>query len=184
MEKILIHTIKVEKVGAKLQFQIKLPRVIRLRNSTNLINEKIGVKELLVTHIPLSGVKKRGKEIAIEKPTPVEFLPIEDIPTANTHEIGWLWLRIPEERDVFYCETIRPSIRNGANRSIDNFLVPPRGISTKGDWWLNGTKQEYFKVDVLTNRTIIEGFYVDRTKGEIANYEIRIYLKLKLPKTK
>ena len=154
MKRHLIHIEEVKKVGAKLQFQVKLPRTIRK------------IAGIMVTAIPRI-------EIGIPSP-PNEG---EDIPPSSIvgeSERGWLRLRIPANRDVFYAESVfYPS---HAINGYWDFNEP--GITSRTEVWFNGKKQEYFKVDVPLEDTIVEGFYEDRSSDPKVNYQLKVYLKV------
>lgn len=144
MEKILIHTIKVVRLGSKIQLQIPLPR-----------NTK-EVKGLLVTTSYF--LKKLNKQ---------------------NNEMGWLWLRIPEQRDVFFAETIRQpyagydSTGFGKTAGLPSFAI--------GHPWVDAKKEEFLSVKIDRTVTLVEGYYEDRlTAMEGTQYYINIYLKLEL----
>lgn len=88
-------------------------------------------------------------------------------------ERGWLWLRIPEKRDVFFATTVH--FEDHEQKELVKVDQP--GISGNDERWFSAEKRDFFKVWVPTQDTIIEGFYVDRSKEQVVNYELRIYLE-------
>lgn len=134
------------KPGSKLQFQIKLPSNIN------------GVSGLLVTN-PFTSKKLNTA-----------------YPLSSDSEVGWLWLRTTDRRDVFYSEVLRPEFYGSFN-GLNEF-----SMSLQSNWVLSGTKRGFFSVNVATTNTIISGFYWDRFKQTGSkvpgSYIIKIYLKL------
>jgi len=161
VKKIIIHTEEIKKVGAKVQFQIKLPSTIKQ------------VKGVLITANPnvIGGVTKRKEEVPPNENPPVT------IPTES--ERGWVWLRIPEKRDVFFADIVR--FENHQRPTLHGIVQ--EGISSRSEKWFSGSKREFFKVSVPIEDTLIEGFYVDRSKDRTVDYKVKIYLELELNKT-
>ena len=92
-------------------------------------------------------------------------------------EVGWLWLRLPERRDVFYSHKI--------NTYKDNYdLSLPRINEVNpfddGLFTQHGKKEVFQTVDACLNTNIIEGYYIDRIYSQKSKYQLRIYLKLEL----
>ncbi|MBL4862069.1 MAG: hypothetical protein JKY09_03510 [Crocinitomicaceae bacterium] len=146
MKKILIYTEHVKKRGAKLQFQIKLPRTC------------IKVKGILITIHPWS----------LPKPTKAVRNP--------SKELGSIWLRIPEKRDVFYTQTCEYP-----NHIIDNYLgIDRQGLTGNNEWWTIRTKRAFFKIEVPSEDTLIEGFYVDHSTAHSVDYQVKVYLELEI----
>jgi hypothetical protein len=96
-----------------------------------------------------------------------------------THELGSIWLTIPERRDTFYCDIVRLHF-NEAN--IDTYS-PIRHISqvTAFTHWTEGTMYKPFTVFVCGAVTLIEGFYSDLLGANMdENYTVQIYLTLEI----
>ncbi|MBL4625139.1 MAG: hypothetical protein JKY42_08380 [Flavobacteriales bacterium] len=97
-------------------------------------------------------------------------LPVED-------EVGWLWLRIPEKRDVFYAETVKRVLPTH-NQTITNHK--PLDDFGNGTFWTQGKKEEFYSVNVDVTTNIVEGFYIDRIITGKEKYALRIYLILEI----
>lgn len=149
MKKQIVHIVDVERNGQKIQFQIKLP----------LNAEKITA--LKITAIPQ--VRKDDRK-------QIESLPIEN-------EVGWLWLRIPEKRDVFYSESVK-RILPIYNLTITNHK--PLDDFDHGTFWTQGKIEEFFSINVPIKTNIVEGFYIDRITTGNQKYRLRIYLTLEI----
>lgn len=134
------------KPNSKIQFQIKLPSNIN------------GVESIKITH-PFSSLQSTS-----------------NFPIASDNEVGWLWLRVPDSRDVFYSEVLRPESYNVYEGLVTAIL------STRAQWHFNGTKHEFLAMDVPVTDTVIYGFYWDRradfAKQSNDTYQVKIYLKL------
>lgn len=158
MRKIIIHTEEIKKRGAKQQFQIKLP------STTNMV---VGI---LITANPVGNIGRFPQE-GEERPIP--------IPIRRETERGWIWMRIPENRDVFYANTLQfPDHLKQDNQGTDG--IDQEGLDHQPEWWFSGTKREFFEVTVPIEDTIIEGFYVDRSAESNVDYEVKVYLELEL----
>ncbi|MBI1836443.1 MAG: hypothetical protein HYR91_04170 [Flavobacteriia bacterium] len=94
-------------------------------------------------------------------------------------EMGSLWLRIPERRDVLFSEVVKMPTHQyglaGFNRAMN--VLPDFG---KGKEWINGSKESFFSIDIDPTSTIIEGFYSNLLKDLTNGYQINIYLNLEL----
>ncbi|MCH2216322.1 MAG: hypothetical protein MK086_14240 [Flavobacteriales bacterium] len=145
MGRILVHKEEIRKEGAKLQFQIKLPRTDKK------------VTGLLIT--------------ATEKALTNGGDP------NNSKYAGWIRLRIPEKRDVFYAELVKFS--NPIEELLSRMSRLEFGLSENNEWWFGGTKREFFKVDVSIEDTIIEGYYEDHSWNENLLYDLKIYIRTK-----
>lgn len=112
--------------------------------------------------------------------------------TINTErrkkEVGWLWLRIPEYRDVFFAEIVEaPNTMHGCTtltaqgEGIDiQFPVRPYRFG-EGLAWVDGTMEHSFSIDVDGSCTIIEGYYTNvLSESDLMNsaYDLKIYLTL------
>lgn len=93
-------------------------------------------------------------------------------------DLGWLWLRISELRDVFYTEIIKLPIRNHnqtfeAHRPIDDF--------GNGTFWTQGKQEEFYDISADLDTNLLEGYYVDRIgTGLGKSYELKIYLTIEI----
>lgn len=94
-------------------------------------------------------------------------------------EMGSLWLRIPERRDVLFSEVVKMPTQQygltGFNRAMN--VLPDFG---KGKEWIDGSKESFFSIDIDPTSTIIEGFYSNLLKDLSIGYQINIYLNLEL----
>lgn len=152
MKKIIIHIEPIKKVGAKQQFQIRLPW-----NTKKVVG-------ILTTS---DANYQAAKGTLINKRPPYGIL----IPS---QKLGDIWLRIPEKRDVFFADTLAFSDH------IVNPLIQVESPGIVGDfeWWFEGTKREFFKINIPVESTIIEGFYRDNSLAGIVDYEVKVYLEL------
>ncbi|MBI3238750.1 MAG: hypothetical protein HYZ43_07940 [Flavobacteriia bacterium] len=93
-------------------------------------------------------------------------------------EIGWLWLRIPEMRDVFFAEIVRNAVQEYGKLSF----APIDGITFgSGQGWIDGGKDESFSIEVDASATLFEGYYTDRLGSSLSDpYTVKIYLTLEL----
>jgi hypothetical protein len=84
-------------------------------------------------------------------------------------EAGWIWLRIPEKRDVFYAESVRRPLPLHSQTILNH---TPIGDFDQGSYWTHGTKEEFYSVDASLSTNVVEGFYIDRihTEGETKEY--------------
>lgn len=111
---------------------------------------------------------KRIKSIRVTS-SGVQFL------SRTTNEIGWLWLRIPQQRDVFFAHIIKAEKKehNSQLPRISNFTFG------SGEAWIDGLKEEPFSIEVEEADTILEGFYMDQIRSSFRTpYSVSIYLEL------
>ncbi|MEZ4921873.1 MAG: hypothetical protein R2780_01765 [Crocinitomicaceae bacterium] len=161
MKRHLIHIEAVKKAGAKLQFQIRLPKTI-----------------CKITGIQVTVVPKVGDILPTPAPQEGEDLPPgEQVDTGHV-ERGSLQLRIPEERDVFFSEIVY--YPNHSLQGFYDFNQP--GLAQKTDWWFTGGRTKYYSTRIPVTDTLIEAFYEDRSvsvnMGDMVNYDLKIYFKL------
>ncbi|MBL4625898.1 MAG: hypothetical protein JKY42_12280 [Flavobacteriales bacterium] len=149
MKKQIVHIVDVTRNGEKIQFQIKLP------------SDTKRITALKFTAIPQVRKYVRKHE---------ETLPIEN-------EVGWLWLRIPEQRDVFFAESVKRALPLH-NLTITNHY--PLDDFGKGTYWTQGKKEEFFTINVAIKTNIVEGYYIDRITTGNDDYKLRIYLTLEI----
>lgn len=104
----------------------------------------------------------------------------DGVPTGEGehNEVGWLWLRIPQMRDVFYAEIVRTPLQN---YDITSY-APLRHIGFNPFLaWTDGTKEQPFAIEIAKEATVIEGFYSDQFKGSFQGpYTVKIYLNIEL----
>lgn len=136
----------------------------------------MNAKRLLQIHATANTVDRM-----IEKPAMV-FQP----------EVGWLWLRISEIRDVFFSEIIKLPIQTynqtfESHRPVDDF--------GNGRFWTQGKKEEFYNISADIDTNLLEGYYVDRlitvrppieiknpirVLRAITGYELKIYLTIEV----
>jgi hypothetical protein len=98
----------------------------------------------------------------------------------DKQEAGWLWLRIPERRDVFFAEIVRQALQTHDKESFAAIRKPGFG---RGRAWIDGTKHESFSIEIDLESTLIEGYYTDQLKEQLkeqisGSYTVRIYINL------
>ena len=157
MKRHLIHTIEVKKPGAKLQFQIKLPRTVNK-----------------ITGIQLAIAPKIDPNQGTTNPPHEGEIPPNEQPIIREPERGSLRLRIPERRDVFYSENVH--FPSHALNGYWDFNEP--GLVKMNEWWFSGMRQKYYTVDVPIRDTMIEGYYEDHSTDSEVDYVLKIYFKL------
>ena len=92
-------------------------------------------------------------------------------------EVGWIWLRLSEIRDVFYCENIKLKTQNH-NQTILNHK--PINDFGNGNFWVQGKQENPFDITADIHTNLLEGYYIDRFRKRVDNsYEVRIYLTIK-----
>lgn len=172
MIKRIVHIVRVKRQGEKLQFQVKLP---------SNVNQ---ILSIWATAKPAE--KRQVVGDVIENVQPVEKLSIRPVfpikPLARlidyNKEIGWLWMRLSECRDVFYTQIIRQSDKL-FNQSIHLHKSP--GDIGGGLFWINGKQHQEFNVTAEPDTQVLEGYYVDRFGTGLADfYELKIYLTLEV----
>ncbi|MCT4583238.1 MAG: hypothetical protein N4A35_17665 [Flavobacteriales bacterium] len=92
-------------------------------------------------------------------------------------EIGWLWLRLPEKRDVFYAHKIS-TYKDNYNLGLPS--INELNSFSNSQFQLHGKKEQFQSVTAQLNTNIIEGYYIDRIYSQKRKYQLRIYLKLEL----
>lgn len=134
-------------------------------------------------------IKKKGAKVQFQIKLPITVTDVtgllitatvnerqkEDLPTAVSY-CGWIRLRLPGKRDVFYSELVHFSNHIEELRTkLPEFGL---GITAKKEWWFNGTKREFFNINVPIENTLIEGYYEDHSKKSIKAYTLRVYLEM------
>lgn len=147
MLKKIVHIIKVNQRGQKIQLQVKLPL-----NAKRILDVK-------VTANPSYKI--------IEGETSI-------FPT----EVGWIWLRLSELRDVFYCENIKLKRRNHNQTFLNH---KPIDDFDNGTFWTQGKQEQALNITAELDTNLLEGYYIDRFRKRAENeYELKIYLTLEI----
>lgn len=137
-------------------------------------------------------VTQRGQKIQFQIKLPKDAKRILDLKvTANPGytkqdremsffpiEVGWIWLRLSELRDVFFVESIRLNKQNYNQTFINHQPINDFG---NGSFWTQGKQEENFDITAELDTNLLEGYYIDRyPKREENEYLVRIYLTLEL----
>jgi hypothetical protein len=94
------------------------------------------------------------------------------------NEVGWLWLRIPEMRDVFFAEIVSNTVQEYGRLS---FAPIDKITFGNGEGWIDGAKDHFFSITIDTEATLFEGFYTDQLGRFFRTpYTVNIYLTLEL----
>ena len=93
-------------------------------------------------------------------------------------EVGWIWLRLSELRDVFFCDSIKLNVQN-YNQTILNHQ--PVNDFDNGSFWTQGLKEQRFDITAELDTNLLEGYYIDRyAKRKENEYLVRIYLTIEI----
>lgn len=106
-------------------------------------------------------------------------------------EVGWLWLRLSECRDIFYTEIIKLPLPVHNQTIMGHHPVDDFG---HGTYWTQGKKEAFFSITATPDTHLLEGFYVDRSTANrqvflpqlprpvspVTFYELRIYLTIEI----
>tara|TARA_B110001469_G_C9641313_1_gene322636 strand:+ start:2993 stop:3424 length:432 start_codon:yes stop_codon:yes gene_type:complete len=92
-------------------------------------------------------------------------------------EVGWIWLRLSERRDVFYADKLS-TYKNNHNLSLPR--LKEMNPFNKIGFEHHGKKEEFETVFAELDTNILEGYYIDRIYSKIKQYKLRIYLKLEI----
>ncbi len=137
--------------------------IVQLQNEKKIAFEKLKI-------IQANNEKNASKSNSSVRLTMIEVAELE---------VGSMWLRIPERRDVLFSEIVKMPIQQydlvGFDRAVN--ILPKFG---KGKAWIDGTKESFFSIDIDPTSTIIEGFYSNLLKDINVGYQINIYLNLEL----
>lgn len=91
-------------------------------------------------------------------------------------EVGWLWLRLPEKRDVLFAHQLKTYKDN-----YDLTLPKIKEVNPFENYFTHHGKKEKFKRLNSTLKTnVLEGYYIDRIESRNSKYQIKIYLTLEL----
>ncbi len=158
MKKTIIHQIEIGERNLKSLIQIKLPR-----NTKKVTGIKVTANAYDTNMIIL------------------------------TEEIGWLWLKVAEKRDVFFAEIVKTNLTQNDWYSYDLPFVKDThgkiGLKTnttypisfgQGRAWIDGTKDEFFSIEVLPENLIIEGYYTNTLTSLRGGYTVNIYLAIEV----
>lgn len=132
-------------------------------------------------------IKKIGQKVQFQIRIPRNAKKVTAINVTNNVTVksrlpissGFLFLRIPEYRDVFYAEDVR-FYSSAHNQGTYPERVKMLHTLENGSSWRAGTKEEFFHIEVDVTCTIIEGLYVDYNKVGNRPYTISIYIELEL----
>jgi hypothetical protein len=132
-------------------------------------------------------ISQASQKVLLQIPLPRGTKRVEQIEVSTTgtptigstkEEVGWLWLRIPEKRDVFFAQVVRVPLQQFGKESFAPIPSLSFGI---GKAWIDGGKHEDFSVIVEGDNSPFEGYYTDELKGDFAgSYTVNIYLKLEV----
>ncbi len=132
--------------------------------------EENGVKRQFQIKLPhnakrITAIKITANPFDLTHPKPFES------------EVGWIWLRLAERRDVFYADKLS-TYKNNHNLSLPrlNEINPFKEIGFSH----HGKLEQFEKVTADLNTNILEGYYIDRIYSKIKAYKLRIYLKLEI----
>lgn len=93
-------------------------------------------------------------------------------------EVGWIWLRLSELRDVFFCDSIKQN-KQSYNQTFINHK--PINDFDNGSFWTQGKQESNFDLIALLDTNLLEGYYIDRyPKREENEYLVRIYLTIEI----
>jgi len=134
--------------------------------------KKKGTKLQFQIKLPETVTQVRGILATITRVPDAAQSPINPL-DINT---GSLWLRIAENRDVFFADI--PEQSNHIN--VDLIGLEKVGQSMLAEWWFSGTEQKFFDITVPVEDLLIEGYYADESRFAAVNYKLRIYLELYL----
>lgn len=91
---------------------------------------------------------------------------------------GWLRLRLPEKRDVFFADLV--PFNNAIEELLSRMSRLGIGIADQNEWWFGGTKREFLKVDIPIEDSIIEGYFEDHSLNNGQFYDVKVYLQLSM----
>lgn len=92
-------------------------------------------------------------------------------------EIGWLWLRLPEARDVFFAHKLE-TYKDNYNLTLP--LIKEVNPFKENTFSLHGKQEAFFNIHAELNTPILEGYYIDRIYSQKRKYQVRIYLTLEV----
>ncbi len=168
-----------QKYSEENALKLLITQIDQKLESANQNRDKLAIVEVQTEKkIALEKLKiiQVSKEQNTSKPTSNLRLTMIEI---AEQEIGSLWLRIPERRDVLFSEIVKMPIQQYGltefNRAMN--ILPSFG---KGKAWIDGSKESFFSIDIDPTSTIIEGFYSNLLKDLNVGYQINIYLNLEL----
>lgn len=92
-------------------------------------------------------------------------------------EIGWIWLRLSEQRDVFFADKLN-TYKNNHNFSLPR--LREMNPFNKNGFEHHSKTEEFETVYAELTTNLLEGYYIDRIYSKIKEYKLRIYLKLEV----
>lgn len=91
-------------------------------------------------------------------------------------EVGWLWLRLPEKRDVLFAHQLK-TYKDNYNLTLPEI----KEVNVlENHFTHHGKKEEFKQLNADLNTNVLEGYYIDRIQSINSEYQIRIYLTLEL----
>lgn len=95
---------------------------------------------------------------------------------ANENEVGWLWLRSPQIRDVFFAHILKTTDHAYSNNSFVPEFVP----FGSGDAWIDGKKESFLHLDLDVKNPLLEGYYTNELRSRGLSYNVNIYITLEV----
>ena len=91
-------------------------------------------------------------------------------------EVGWIWLRLPEQRDVLFAHKLETYKDN-----YDLTIPKIKTVNNLGNHFVHhGKKIAFKKLNATLNTPVLEGYYIDRIQSKNSKYQLRIYLTLEI----
>lgn len=134
--------------------------------------KKKGAKLQFQIKLPSTAKEVTGLLITATRRTELK----REQPNLSKDFCGWIRLRTPDKRDVFYAELV--SYSNHIEQQLGQLPQLGLGLADTDGWWFNGTKREFFKIRVPVENTIIEGYYEDHSKQDNELYTLKVYLEV------
>lgn len=139
------------------------------------------------TLIHTVNITRQGEKVQLQIRLPRNTKSVQEIRVTSSgiprkpspkREVGWLWLRIPEHRDVFFVQIINVQFQDYGKSSFD----PIENLSfAAGTAWVDGSKESPFSIAIPGQVTLIEGYYTDELKTDLlGQYTLKIYLTLEV----
>lgn len=103
---------------------------------------------------------------------------VENESTLFPIEVGWVWLRLSELRDVFYCDSLKLKQPNHHHTFLNH---QPIDDFDKGSFWTQGKQEKWLDLTAELDTNLLEGYYIDRFRKRAEDhYTVRIYLTLEV----
>ena len=131
----------------------------------------INQKQLFQIKLPDDAQKLTGILITVNEPL---FDPKQ---SPKLYQKGVIDLRMSSNQEVIFSD--RVDVQDHLIADLNKIQSP--GMLTTKAWWFSGTKYDFFKLSIPIKNRLIEAFYVDEsTKRRFVDYELKIYLELKI----